>query len=281
MARTKRDAAGLLAALRDQRELLDNASKSYDGGSHAEAKNLATRLRVLLHDHGRNSRSVLAQLGVKERLPYLDTSHAEPPPGVIVMGGGLCMISAHLAPGDAGFSRYAPPLGDLSPDRQHPPQAFVDWWTDPVVADDHGRPISRRQFVLWLAEQDGGAHVDPSVDESYAELSTTGVSTFSPPESQDPRFRDLVAPSVRQIAYELQVTLDSHLFEDSGSASGVAVRDPICSLSIHAPPDVGRNDPCPCESGLKRKKCFGLRESRRRMSLADLEAELESGSPPP
>jgi hypothetical protein len=37
---------------------------------------------------------------------------------------------------------------------------------------------------------------------------------------------------------------------------------------------VGRNDPCPCRSGLKAKRCFGMRQPRRHLTLADLYAEV-------
>ena len=276
MARTDRDTAGLVTALRDQRTLLRNACRGFDEGSHPEAQNIAVRLRVLLHDTDK-SHSTLGQLGVKERLPYLDTNSAETPPEVIRLDGGLCMISANVS-ADGGTSRYTAPLEDLSPERLHPPQAFIDWWTRPVVEDDHGRPISRRQFVLWLANEEGGAHVAKSVDDTYAELSTAGVSRFAPPEGDDPRFRDLVAPTVRQIAYEVESTLDDHLVEETAPI-GVSVRDPICSLSIDEEVVVGRNDPCPCGNGEKRKKCFDLREPRRRISMSQLLAEMPPTPP--
>jgi len=260
MARTSRDTAGLVKALRDQRTLLRNARRAFDEGSHPEAQNIAARLRVLLHDT-RLSHSLLGQLRVKERLPYLDTNSAEMPAEVIQMGGGLCMISAMLGPEDTASSRYRAPLDVLAPDRIHPPQAFVDWWGDPVVDDDRGRPISRRQFVLWLANEEGGAHIDPTIDDTYAELSTAGVSRFAPAEGDDPLFRDLVAPTVRQIAYEVETTLDNHLIEETEPSVQVSVRDPIC----------------PCGSGEKRGRCFDLRQPRRRVSMSELMAEL----PPP
>jgi ferredoxin-like protein FixX len=95
MARTSRDTGGLIA-----------------------------KLRVLLHDT-RASHSTLGQLGVKDRLPYLDTNGAEGPPGVIQLGSGLCIISANFSP-DGGTSRYAALLENLAPDRVHPTQAFAD-----------------------------------------------------------------------------------------------------------------------------------------------------------
>jgi hypothetical protein len=269
--RVGRNPDEFLRALRDQRELLRNAAARYDAGSEAEAKNLAVRLRVLLHDGKGRGASLLGQLGVKDRLPYLDTALAEHPPEAPMLHGGLCMIRANLGPN--ATSRYVAPLDRLSEDRQHPPQAFVDWWLYEVVTDDSSRPISRADFVLWLANQDGGAHIDASLDAEYAGLSRRGVSSFQPIAGDDPRLKDLAAPSVRQIAYEFERTLDEQLIEDPSTRLGVAIRDPICSLSIHDNPDAGRNDPCPCGSGLKLKRCFGLRQPRKRRTLDELLAE--------
>jgi hypothetical protein len=271
--RVQRREGELLAALRDQRELLRNAGERYDGGSDTEAKNLAVRLRVLLHDGGRNSRSLLGQLEIKENLPYLDTTPAENPPEAPSFHGGLCMVHATLGPEGAGSSRYVPVLDKRASLPPHPPQAFVDWWSNRVISDDQGRPVSRRDFVLWLADQDGGAHVDGAIGETYAGLAREGIAIFQPGAGDDPRFKDLVAPSVRQIAFEIEKTLDTQLIDDSEAGMGLRVKAPICSLSINETVSVGRNDPCPCGSELKTKRCFGMRQPRRRLTLDDLYAE--------
>jgi hypothetical protein len=263
LPRVPRKYPNLIRALKDQRELLRNAAERYDAGSEVEAKNIAVRLRVLLHDT-RRSHSLLAQLDVKERLPYVDTSKVEMP-DVISLGAGLCMVRAEL--GENGYSRYVPTLEIADPERTHPPQAFVDWWSESIVTSNSGEPVCRRDFVLWLANEDGGAHVDPSLHGEYADLSTAGLTTFRPDLGEDPKFKDLVAPSVRQIAFELEKTLDTNLCEEKG---GLKIRGPICSLPITTKIDAGRNEPCPCGSGLKTKRCFATREPRRRMTMAEL-----------
>jgi hypothetical protein len=265
--RVPRKYSDLLGALRDQRELLRNAAERYDAGSEVEAKNIAVRLRVFLHDT-KNCHSLLAQLGIKERLPFLDTTNVEMPPEVPHFDAGLCMIHAQL--GEDGYSRYVPAMQNMDPERSHPPQAFVDWWSAPIVTDNSGRPVCRREFVLWLANEDGGAHIDSSLRGAYVELSKTGLVTFRPELGEDARFKDLVSPSVRQIAFELEQTLDSSLDEEAGE---LRIREPICSLPIATKVEAGRNDPCPCGSGLKTKRCFSMRRPRRRRSMADLMGE--------
>ena len=257
-------------AFRDQVELLRSAAKAYDEGAQAQALNLAIRVRTLVHDRGRGT-SLLKQLGVKDRLPYLDTALAEYEAPAVVMHAGLCMITASL--GSDGASRYTAPLGELSPDRQHPPAAFEDWWNEPVVTVDGGRRFSRADFVLTLANQDGGGHVDPTLGESYAAIARAGVPQFQPAAGADSRLRNLVLPSVRQIAFELDESLRAGVAEDPRAPTGVRLVDPICPLSLGCTVEVGRNDPCPCGSGTKLKHCFGRRQPRRRISLADLMTE--------
>ncbi len=266
-ARIPREYPELLGSLGEQRELLRNAAERYDAGSEVEAKNIAVRLRVLLHDTGM-SHSLLGQLGVKERLPYLDTTNPEMPPEVPRLDGGLCMIHSRL--GEGGFSRYVPAMRNMDPERSHPPQAFVDWWSEPVVLDNSGEPIRRRDFVLWLANEDGGAHVGKSVQASYADLQRGGLASFRPELGDDPKFKDLSSPSVRQIAFELESMIDDELYQEDGF---LKIRHPICPLPISTNIDTGRNDPCQCGSGLKTKRCFSMRRPRRSLTMADLMAK--------
>jgi hypothetical protein len=271
--RIPREASEYVGAFHAQMELLNDAAEAFDGGSLAQAQNLATRIRVLVHDGPGRGRSFLGQIAAKERLPYLDTAQAEAPPGVIRFAGGLCMISAVLAPD--GSSRYEAPLGQLSAERQHPPSAFVDWWQDEILADDRGNSFSRSALVLAVANQDGGSHFDDTLDAAYAELTRDrSLTSFQPGPGGDESFKNIAPPTVRQIAYELGQTLSDQIVADPTEPFGLAVREPICSLSIHAHVDAGRNDRCPCGSGRKTKRCFALREPRRRRTVEDLLAEV-------
>jgi hypothetical protein len=269
----ERDPAEYPGAFRTQLELLANSAQAFDAGSLAEAQNLSTRIRVLVHDGPGPGASFLAQIGAKESLPYLDTAQAEDPPGVIGFGGGLCMISATV--GDEGSARYEAPLERLAPERVHPPAAFVDWWEDEILVDDRGNSFSRRAFVLAVANQDGGSHFDATLDAAYAELTRDrSLTSFQPAPGGDLSFKNIAPPTIRQIAHELHRTLTDQIVDDAAAPFGLAVREPICSLSIHTRLDVGRNDPCPCGSGRKTKRCFSLREPRRRRTIDDLLAEV-------
>src|SRR4051812_47474021 len=97
--------ADLVEQLRIQVDFLERSSVAYDQGFEDEARRLATVVRILVHDTAR-SKSLLGQLGVKERLRYHDTT-ARPPAGAIVFGSsGLAMQRVTTGPGGEG--RYVP-----------------------------------------------------------------------------------------------------------------------------------------------------------------------------
>ena len=46
---------------------------------------------------------------------------------------------------------------------------FNDWWNE-IIFDDKKNKFTRHDIVTYVANQDGGAHVDSELDESYATL---------------------------------------------------------------------------------------------------------------
>jgi hypothetical protein len=125
------------------------------------------------------------------------------------------------------------------------PQPFDFWWTTPLVEASDGRLFSRKELVTIMANQDGGAHVDPSLDQDYHALCTDhlgvqkkdtipgdepiDISAAGPfPDSFNLR-NNVARASVRQIAYELALTLHRHL-ETRPSETG----DPI-SIKMYDP----------------------------------------------
>jgi hypothetical protein len=265
----------LIADLAEQRGFLQASAGAYDSGQESEAKRLALHLRVLLHDT-RQQQSLLTRLGVRDTLPWTDTSSGPVPNGVIVYGAGLAMLRMHLGP-DASIS-YAPPLADRSPERFHPGQAFIDWWREPVLDDAQGNQFSRADLVLAVADQDGGAHIDDRLTPAYAALSRGNSLGFTQEPAPTPSGEGMFAAAfgisggagaplansvalanVRQIAWEVEDTLQRHLV---AQASGVYVKAPICSLSINDRPAVGNDDPCPCGSKRKFRNCFARRQPR-------------------
>lgn len=79
-----------------------------------------------------------------------------------------------------------------------------------------------------------------------------------------PISNEIVPVSVRHIAWELLATIDVGL---SWSDGYPVVAEPVCPLPLDSKPTQGRNDPCPCGSGRKLKKCLGRREPLQQSQL--------------
>ena len=196
-----------VAHLKDQLEFLERSGRAYDEGAEGEAKRMAAVLRVLLHDT-RNSTSLLTHLGAKEQLSYVDTAMPINPHNLAATPG---LVLMEFGPGTEG--RYVPPLGDLHPDRIKPNKPFKPWWEDPVTQDARGNLFSRKDYVLTASNQEGGAHVDHSLDMAYAELtknSALGWMVHGGNEPEKPFERNPAFASVRQIAFEVERTLRQH-----------------------------------------------------------------------
>lgn len=161
MPRNPRSKDDLLQRLTEQLQFLSRSADAFDGGLTDEAKRLAVAIRILVHDHG-SSRSVLGQLGLLDRnfvsttLPH-DARNVATWCGLLTLDVGTPLSDTYLPPLDGMLRRSIP---------------FADWWANEIViVDDLRNTMTRRDLVLTMCDQDGGAHVDPSLDEAYERLS--------------------------------------------------------------------------------------------------------------
>lgn len=82
---------------------------------------------------------------------------------------------------------------------------FVDWWNEPVFLKDQiGRKFCRRELVQNVSDTDGGAHVDPDLEEAYMDLSRNNSLgwVFSTGDIQEKFKGKPELACIRQIAYE-------------------------------------------------------------------------------
>lgn len=106
---------------------------------------------------------------------------------------------------------YVAPLDDLSPSRdKNKKRSFDNWWARLIIYEDNkSNTFTRKDLVLVVANKEGGAHVDPYLDQAYADLSrfnSLGWKLFVYGEEKD--FNNtLILPSIRQIAHEVLKTL--------------------------------------------------------------------------
>lgn len=204
----ERDPAEFWEQLDVQLRHLRRSAEAYDDGDITEAQRLAVTIRVLVNDT-RTQTSLFKHLGVKGRLLFTDTHVRSPgglPKGAIILHAGLAQVQMPIG-GDVTF---APPLGNLSPERTGPPMPFGKWWGNMLVKDLHGESFSRSDFVLSVADQDGGAHIDRRLRPKYAALTrgnSMGLSGSSADGGVAPLGRSIALVTVRQIAYEVQETV--------------------------------------------------------------------------
>lgn len=246
--------------LDEQLELLSRLADAYDTGNTLMAKPMATCIRILVHDTLK-SHSLLSQLGLKSG-KFLSTAvPKEDKPNMVRVGS----YSALLAIASGSKSGYTPYLDDL-PFGQTRMLNFDDYWHEEIFTDANSNSFTRKDIVLYVANQDGGAHVDPELEKKYIEL--TRQNSLGWKVSNDGRnWTDLTGAelaSIRQIGHELLWTLipsypTKKITNQSGLMIGAAgifleqAKKPTGSDII----EVGRNKPCPCGSGKKYKRCHG------------------------
>jgi hypothetical protein len=87
---------------------------------------------------------------------------------------------------------------------------FTQWWDKKIVIRDNQKnTFTRKDLVLTIANTEGGAHVDPNLDQAYANLSrfhSLGWKFFRGDVAEDFK-NNPVLSSIRQIAHEVLKTL--------------------------------------------------------------------------
>lgn len=252
--------------LDEQLEFLKLSCSSFDHGFTGEIKRLAVSVRVLVHDT--NVSSSLLTLAGKKNIGFVDTSDPYDDENVLSHSS---LAQIYMTP------RGTKPRAHLDDVIQPASMISFDaWWNGIVLVDSNKNEFSRKDIVLYLANKDGGAHVDHEIDEKYHNLrnkNSMGWITVLG-DGREIAGEDHVPATMRQIAHELIKSLDSSYTCNLpiGQDTGLIVRG-MSLVAGEQPPDearypnlrkdrpkvggkkVGRNDPCPCGSGKKYKKC--------------------------
>lgn len=268
----------LLQHLRDHLGFLSVSCSEYDRGNEAEAKRLAVSLRLIFH-HTARSISLLGQLPELAGMKMYDTAAPVGP-------NPPHLKSSHLEMVLVGDGRYLPKLDDTQVDGRRERFTTVDeWWTNAVMRDFDGRLFSRADLVLSVANQDGGVHVDPVLDDPYHALVAENSlqRKYSADGVEWKEYRPPVAACIRQVAHESLVSFALHAPQSFSTAEQAEqyrriappVREvygasrpllggPNIRVATAPQPQlasskkrVGRNERCPCGSGLKYKRCCG------------------------
>ena len=239
----------LEAHLTKQIGFLRRSADAFDAGYTDEATRMAQVLRILFHDKGA-SHSLLGQLGIKNR-GFLDTS----PP--ITHGNELAEVSlVHIGIGGADGQNYIAPLSDVPQKRLIP---GVHWWEQIVIRNRDSHVFSRSRLALTMANQDGGAHVDPSIDREYREIAEGALGYQFLTDGVPGKPDNVMIVTIRQIAHEVLSTLVVDYRPERKILDVGTMTSQLTLIKGVPPKKHPPNKPCPCNSGLKYKKCHGSR----------------------
>lgn len=260
----------------DQLLLLSLLAEVYDKGNIVVAKSIATAVRVLVHDTS-ISHSLLGQLGMKngkffDTAQTLDNSNLDE--NTFRGGSFSALVAVSMGSSDQVFKPY---LDDVPDDRK----LFVDfdvYWNKIIFIDSEHNSFTRKEIVLAVANQDGGAHVGKDIDEKYRKLARDNALGWKVSGGgktwDDPQGVELAA--IRQIGHEILRTFKSDYPKQKMVTSGNGIivggggvlisfkneKESKSSMdTINSNNSIGRNDKCPCKSGLKYKKCHGKKSN--------------------
>ncbi len=244
--------------LQEQLGFLQSSSEAYDRGRVEEAKRMAASIRILVHDPSNsksNSKSLLGQLNQKN-IQFYDSSFPYDPRNTYPYMG----LIAHAATISNEFSliKYAPILDMFAVGSMVRTTDFNTWWNAIIFVDENGNKLTRKGVILSVAEQDGGVHVDPSINKVYADLSRNNSLGFGVPEGREEWLLGAELASIRQITHEvLKSIIPDYSLKPNKPALNETVATPPATNAI-SQLFVGRNDPCFCGSGKKYKHCCGV-----------------------
>jgi hypothetical protein len=228
--------ADFLAKLHEQLDFLEASCRRYDEGKRHESIRLAQTLRVLLmHKPAFKTRSLVRELGWAD-MPWLSTSIPIPeaalggayalvgmakPRGLIewvplcYADGMSMMAGTYVVPRPAG----SPPRPRVSPDEARRLVDFDTWWTEPIAQNVDRDPVSRDNLIYYIANKDGGAHVDRIVPARHRGVMTgenMGWQVGWEGSDEGEWLTGGAEASIRQIAHEVGVSLTWQLNRDPG-----------------------------------------------------------------
>jgi len=194
MEKVKQTQIDLKKRFKEQLMFINSSANSYDMGIIEEARRMALALRLLLQD-GPNPRtkSLVGQLGIKETTLFYDSSCPDKP-GMEFVGGALFVLT--------GEKSAIPFLDDSPEETGYVP--FNDFWNREILYTKN-KKFTRAELVGYIADQDGGAHVDENLDKNYSDLSKNHSFGWKVGKggSESVDVENVELATIRQIAHEI------------------------------------------------------------------------------
>jgi len=161
MPKIERSQADLQHELQIQLNFMMKSCYAFDSGDISEAKRLSGSLRILLKD-GNNSKSLIGMLYPNQQLvSYATDSNLKE--GKLWIQHNF-IVSTLMNPVHSYLPLF---LAQKSCKRN---LKKSEWLDEIIITDTDGRRFSRNRILLTMAEQDGGAHIDPKIEADYYAL---------------------------------------------------------------------------------------------------------------
>ncbi|MGH7961172.1 MAG: hypothetical protein ACRERD_05005, partial [Candidatus Binatia bacterium] len=225
----------------EQLEMLDASCQGWDQGRNSEAKRIAVSIRTFVHKG--TGTPLLEHLGVWDQLLIPSFVLLDVAPGADNKPAKAGMTMVHqVRPGVAAvgiFESGSPPeywpvaLGEANLGSK-PNIRLPDWWEEVIMYDEEGAEVTRHQLTLWVANKDGGAHLDPRLPPTYKGLSRLGTlgfqDSFGAPYTANP-----MPAALRHIGEELRVGIRQHFgaqLRHLARAPATTITRPIPEMQI-------------------------------------------------
>ncbi|MGX7051418.1 hypothetical protein [Leuconostoc palmae] len=198
-------------------------SENYDKGNFESIRRSSVTLRMLFYN-SINSHSILDQLVDTSKLKILNTFLIEKNDSCYFGDVYLVQKIGTVLDKNKIYTTFIP--DDLTIMSTGKKISFKDWWSGKIFFMNEGTEITRHKLITVMANQDGGAHVDDSVDSAYLNISrgntgySVNLSEFFPNEiysKMDPdkngfiQTKDLNLALMRKIVHEVLVSLPRQL----------------------------------------------------------------------
>lgn len=181
-------------SLKEQLSLIEAYCKLYDDGMHYVAKDIATKIRILFHNTD-NSKALVKQLKLDHVNLFCSAEKYDPKNLITFLG----LTNIQHCVGKGWSIGVDLKVERLSPINQQ------NWWNSKVIIKDtKDNKFTRKKIILFAANKDGGAHVDPEIDNEYYDLIKGFASGFKITSENGSHLpMNPIPATIRKIAFEV------------------------------------------------------------------------------
>lgn len=276
-----RDKSAFIEELRIQQRLLKKAVDEFDKGGIDEVRNITRALRILCLQDQHGNPSLIEMAGEHTR-HFFDTSIRTHRHNIIPE---LSLTVAVIGPISLG------PKAPLDTVMERRKMTFKEWKEQTIIDDRCGVVFDRNRLIKTVSNTDGGTHYPPDVRPFFKRLKEMAFTAQRDNDSVEISMKGLENHSIRQIAHEIIISFDPNykrpicvengtlilcameafIYPGRRMTFGMQTRTMLDGYAIQGQPHgftsisgprielphhkTGKNDPCPCYSGLKFKNC--------------------------